>query len=58
MICLISFNKFSDKLHAFTCPSAIGNLCLGVNVFNLFPSFSFIGNVPLLKVLRIYSRPS
>ena len=26
MICLISFNKFSDVLPAFTCASAIGNL--------------------------------
>ena len=26
MICLISFNKFSDVLPAFTCRSATGNL--------------------------------
>ena len=26
IICLISFSKFSDVLHAFTCASAIGNL--------------------------------
>ena len=26
MICLISLNKFSDVLPAFTCASAIGNL--------------------------------
>ena len=33
IICLISFSKFSDVLHAFTCASAIANLwriCLGV----------------------------
>ena len=24
--CLISFSKFSDRLHAFTCSSATGNL--------------------------------
>ena len=35
MVCLISFSKFSDVLHAFTCVSAIGNLwdtCLGINI--------------------------
>ena len=69
MICLISLSKFSDALPAFTGARAIGNLgsiCLGVNIFNrvakaegrLFPYVSFIGNIPLLKALRIISRPS
>ena len=34
IICLILFSKFSDVLPAFTCESAIGNLCsiyLGLN---------------------------
>ena len=62
MICLISFSKFSDVLHAFTCARAIGNLrsiCLGVDIFNPFPCFpcfpSFIQNIPLLKALRVHS---
>ena len=45
---------------AFTCARAIGNLwsiCLGVKVINHFPCFSFIGNIPLLKALRINSWP-
>ena len=36
-ICLISFNKLSDLLPAFTCIRAIGNLwnnCLGVNILS------------------------
>ena len=50
MICLISFSKFSDVFHAFTCASAIGNLseiCLGVNVliFLLFCYLDFFNNI-------------
>ena len=40
MICLVSFNKFSDVLPAFTCASTIGNLrsiCLGVNILIPLP---------------------
>ena len=62
MICLISFNKFSDVLPAFTCASAIGNLCSicsGVNILSglskilvrPFPCFVF-GNLSLSKALR------
>ena len=61
IICLISFSKFSDVLPAFTCVSAIGNLwsiSLWDNMFNPFPCFSFIGNIPLLKALRVNSWPS
>ena len=56
-------------LPAFTCAIAIGNLwgiCLGVNIFNHvakleghpFLCVSLIGNIPLLKALRVNSRPS
>ena len=59
----------SDVLPAFTCASAIGNLwsvCLGVNTFSciakskghLFPCIAFIGNIWLLKILRVNSWPS
>ena len=44
IICLISFNKFSDVLPAFTCACAIGNLssiCLEVNVLSPLPYFAF-----------------
>ena len=61
MICLISFNKFSDVLPGFTWARAIGNLwsiCLAVEIFNLFSFVSFIGNIPFLKSLRVNSRPS
>ena len=61
MICLISFSKFCYVLPPFTCARAIDNLCsicLGVNIFNPFPCVAFIGNIPLLKALRITSRPS
>ena len=39
-ISLISFNKFSELLLAFTCARAIGNLwsnCLGVNILSPVP---------------------
>ena len=42
MICLTSFNKFSDVLPAFPCASAIGNLlniCIGVNILRPSPYF-------------------
>ena len=48
MICLISFSTFSDVLPAVTCARAIGNLsiiCLEVNIFNIFPFFSFTGDI-------------
>ena len=64
MICIISFNTFSDVLPGFTCTSAIGNhgsVYLGVNVLRLrwsetlsekpLPSI-FIGNILLSKALR------
>ena len=59
-ICLILFSKFSDMLPAFTCAKAIGNLwsiCLGVNIFTPFLYVTFIGNILLLKALRVNSRP-
>ena len=37
MICLISFNKFSDVVPAFTRASAISNvrsICLGINILS------------------------
>ena len=43
MICLISFNKFSDVLPAFICASTTGNLsstCLGVNILRPSPYFA------------------
>ena len=52
---------FSDVLSAFTCPRGIGNLwniCLGVNILISSPFAAFIGNIPLLKALRVNSRPS
>ena len=61
MICLISFSKFLDISLAFTCASTIGNLwsiCLGVNILSPLPFVAFIGNIPLLKQLRVTSRPS
>ena len=48
-------------LPVFTCARAIDNLwhiCLGVNIFNPFPCDGFNKNIPLLKVLRVNSRPS
>ena len=48
-------------LPAFTCARAIDNLwsiCLGVNIFSHFACIDFVGNIPLLKSLRVNSRPS
>ena len=48
-------------LLAFTCARAIGNLwsiCLGVNILSPLPFVAFIGNIPLLKGLRVNSQPS
>ena len=51
-------------LPAFACARAIGNLrriCLGVNILSPSPFlavFAFIGNIPLLKSLRVNFRPS
>ena len=59
-ICLISFNKFSELLQAFTFARAIGNLwsiCLGVNVLSPLPAVDFNGNNPLLKELITNSLP-
>ena len=61
MIFLISFSKFSVVLPAFTCPRFIGHLlsiCLGDNILSPSPFAAFFGNIPLLKALRINSRPS
>ena len=61
MIWLISFNRFSDVLPAFTCASASSNLWsiyLGVLCSSPLPFVSFFGIIPLLKALIIYSRPS
>ena len=41
----ISFSKCLDVLPAFICARAINNLwnmCLGVNIFNLFPMFRLL----------------
>ena len=67
-MCLISFNKFSELLPAFTCARAIGNvwsICFGVNILSLELSVSkipdpvdFVKNIVLLKALRIASLPS
>ena len=69
IICLISFSKFLDVLPASTCASAIGNLsrmCFEANIFSRVaksegrpsPFVAFIENIPLLKALRVNSRPS
>ena len=55
MIFLISFNKFSDVLPAFTFAKVIGNLlsiCLGVDIFSPFPCVSFIGNLPFFESIK------
>ena len=60
MICLISFNKFSDVILAFTCARSISNLwntCLGVNISRASPCVAFIGNILLLKALRVNCQP-
>ena len=52
IICLISFNKLSELLPAFTCASAIGNLWsiyLGDNILSPVPVVDFNGNNRLLK---------
>ena len=61
IICLISFNKFSELLLAFTCARVIGNLwsiCLGVNILSPVPVVDFNGNDPALKPLITNSLPS
>ena len=43
MICLISFNKFSDVLPAVNCARAVGNLwsiCWGVSILRPSPYFA------------------
>ena len=60
IIGLISFFKFSNVLHDFTCASAIGNLwiiCVGVNTVICCPCV-FMGSIIFLKALRINSRPA
>ena len=45
MICLISFNKLSELLPAFTCARAIGNLwsiCFGVSILSPVPLVDLI----------------
>ena len=67
MICWISFSKFSYVFPAFTCASAIGNLCsicLGVNILSClsrillssFTCFPF-GNISHSKALRMLCLP-
>ena len=61
MILQISFSKFSDVLPALPFASAVGNLrsiFLLVNILNHSPCDNFNGNTPLLKALRVNSRPS
>ena len=69
MSCLISFNKFLDVLIAFTCGRAINNLwsiSLGVNILSRVAMskgrplayVDLIGNISLLKALRVHSLPS
>ena len=60
-IFLISFNKFSALLPAFTGARATGNLCnncLGVNILRAVPVVDFNENNPLLKALITNSLPS
>ena len=67
-MCLISFNRFSGLLPAFTYARAIGNLwsiCLGVNILSLERSvfkipkpLDFIENILLSKPSRIISLAS
>ena len=52
IIFFILFINFSDVLRAI---SNLWSICFGVNIFNPFPCVSFIGNIPLLKGLRINS---
>ena len=57
----ILFSKFSDVLPAFTYARAIGNLlgiCLRFNILSPSPFVAFLGNIPLLKALRITSQTS
>ena len=59
MICLISLSKFY-VLPVFTCTRAIGNIwsiCLRVKILRPSPFAAFIGNINLLKALRVNSRP-
>ena len=61
MIWWISFNNFSDVLPACTCASATGSLWsirLGLNILSPFTCVDLNGNIPLLKVLTVNSRPS
>ena len=55
MIFLISFSKLSDVLTVFTCASAIGNLW---GILSPSPFVAFIGNISLLKAIRVNSRPT
>ena len=66
LIFQISFSKFSNVLHAFTCASATGNLfsfCLRVNILRckaksercFVPSICSTENITLLKALRTFS---
>ena len=56
MIYLIAFSNFSDVLPAFACAIANGNLwsiCLQVNILGPLPCVDLIGNISLLKELRV-----
>ena len=58
IVCLISFSKFSDVLPAVTCERAIGlevSILSGVakSEGRPFPCVAFIGNIPLLKTLKV-----
>ena len=58
---MILFSRCPDVLPVFTCAEAFGNLwsiCLGVNILSPLTFVSLIGKIPLLKALRINSRPS
>ena len=60
-ICLISYSKFSDVLPAFTCARAFDNLWkiyLEIKSLSTAPFVDFIPNIPILKALRVNSRPS
>ena len=61
MIDLISFSKFMEVSPAFTCAKGVGNvwsICLEINILITSPFVAFVGNIPLLKALRVNSWPS
>ena len=57
----IPFSKFSDVLPAFTCArdmAYLWNICLGANILSPSPCVTFVGDIPLLKALRVNYWPS